>query len=229
MTNDKEKAFDDRIMDEISKRRLGIRPKWYFTLLTIVFGAVLLLVWVTTVTFLSIGLFRVRHINPLNYLHFGNAGWLISLKLIPWELVVFALLGLLVTWLLVRRFDFSYKIRFGLLAFILVAGAVVASLVLDRNKFGEQVEKSGIVPLLVRHESFGTNWVEGKIEAISNNGFEIKTHKGKEVSVLFGTKVKTQGKNLIKENKTVRIIGGWLGKNFVANIVEVEERDKGGD
>ena len=99
------------------------------------------------------------------------------------------------------------------------------SLILDWNKFGEQVEKSGIAPLLVQHESVGDNWVEGKIDAINNDGFEIKSHTGKEIPIVLSKQTKPLGNNLLKQNKTVRIIGNWQGKDFVADVVEVDGQD----
>ena len=225
MTNEKEKLFSDQIMGEISKRNLGMRPKWHFTIITVGLGLALFFVAVLTTIFLSLGFFRIRHINPINFINFGNTGWLISLKIIPWELIVFVIVGALLTWMLIRRFDISYKIGFWLLAVILVGVFGVVSVILDRNQFGEQIERSGILPLLVSHESVGNNWVEGKIDSINNDGFEIESHTGKKIPVVLKEQTKPQGNNLLKLNNTVRVIGVWNGKDFMADIVEVDEND----
>lgn len=222
MKNDTEKVFSDRVMGEIAKRKVVIRPKWYFTLLATVFAATLAFIWSVTIIFLSLGLFHIRQVNPHNYIQFGATGWFVFLKILPWELIIFIILGLLLAWLMVRRYDLSYKIGFGLMSAALIGGVVFVGFLLDWCRFGEQVEKAKIISLLIEHESVGDNWVEGKACEINNYGLKIKTHNDNEVTVILNDQSRSKEKDFFKLGETIRAVGRWNKNVFEAAIIEVD-------
>jgi hypothetical protein len=216
--------FGARVMGEIKKREIEMKPRWVFTVISVAVVAIFMIMLLLTTILSSFGLFRIRHVNPFGFLHLGSTGWWIFLQIIPWELFSFVVLGILLTWLLARRFDISYKIGFGFLALALVSIIFSIGFLLDCNEFGEQAEKNGIATILLKHDSSGENWAVGDVINLEKESFTILMHNNRELIVHFDSQTKFQPGQQSRVSDRVRIIGRVKDGEFWANLVEREEK-----
>ncbi len=134
----------------IRRGEVSPRPRWYYLLLNIATGvAAIGAIGVATIV-VSLVWFGLTHPGP------GAQYKLSSLVLsLPWYMPLVALSAIAASWLLVRRYDFSYKYSFRLLLAALLCGVLVGSYFLDvsgiddylarRGYFGRGLQQSGQV------------------------------------------------------------------------------------
>jgi hypothetical protein len=131
--NPEQNQVQNEVLERIRSGQLQMRPRLFFilkTALVISLGALILVISVGLVSFISFGL---RLSGNESLLHFGSKGTLIFLQVFPWGLAILdvALLVLL-AWLL-RRFRFGYRRSLLYLVAALIIGGAVAGLLFDRE------------------------------------------------------------------------------------------------
>lgn len=119
------------IMDAISRGKIKMRPRWHFILLSALTITGAFIVFLTLLYVASLGVFFLRDSGVLHAPSFGMRGWWVLARSIPWLLVLFLLLFVVVLELLVRRYTFVYKKPllvsvFGILLIILTGGFAIA-------------------------------------------------------------------------------------------------------
>jgi len=113
-----------------------MKPKWYFTL-----GLSLLFLGVVGVSMgviflVNLGVFLIKRSG-----HFAPWRLQAILASFPWWLPVTALLGIVISLLLLRKYDFSYKKNFFLIAVLFIASLFAAGFLLDKLGLNERLSR----------------------------------------------------------------------------------------
>jgi hypothetical protein len=132
------KQIKSKVIQTIHKKGLTIRPRSIF-----VIGSLISAIGVffsTALAILAIHLLRFRLTHP----GLGAARKIdFILNTLPWYIPVIAIAGLLGGYLLLRRYDFSYRKNFSLILAIILVGLIISSFVLDRLGLDNFLTKRG--------------------------------------------------------------------------------------
>ncbi len=125
MSKDLNKTKEE-IMSRIHKGQVKMRPKMYF-----VFGyifSILGLVFSFTTSVFLVGIIRfsLRSHGPMGQYRFEKL-----LSTFSWWMPLLAIAGLVSGILILRKYDFSYKINFKLLIMGLITSVILAGFVID--------------------------------------------------------------------------------------------------
>lgn len=120
------------IMDKIHQGQIKMRPKYYFiigyilTILGVVFS------FITSIFFIGLTRFMIRSHGPM-------AGYRLEqlLSSFSWWIPLLAILGLVFGILILRKYDFSYKINFKLFVIGLIASMLIAGFIIDMTGLNE--------------------------------------------------------------------------------------------
>lgn len=132
------KNLTAQVIDKIKQEKLAIRPRWHFIL-----GATISaigLAFTSALIMLSLHLFRFRFTHP----GLGASRKLdFILTNLPWYLPVLALVGLLGGYLLLKRYDFSYRKNFFFILLVILAGLVLGSYAMSALRFDDLFTRRG--------------------------------------------------------------------------------------
>lgn len=132
------KTIKENVKNQIVSKQIRMRPRWHFVL-----GATLSAIGLfvsAAVSVLAIQLLRFRLTHPgigasrkLNFI----------LTALPWYLPVLIVVGLLGGYLLLRRYDFSYRKNFALIIAIFIVGLFIGSLALHQLGIDQFLTRRG--------------------------------------------------------------------------------------
>ena len=119
------------VMDAIKKRRVQMRPRWHFILLSSLAALGVFIVILTLLYIVSLSVFLLRDDGAWFAASFGGRGWFSLLHSVPWLLVLFVVIFICLLEVLVRRYRFIYRKPLLLsvaatLVVILVGGLAIA-------------------------------------------------------------------------------------------------------
>jgi len=120
MSRKKEIKIAEKVMTKIKKGQTKMKPKIYFVLGSIV----LLLGIVGTLVVLSFGVSIFFLSLRAHARIFPGLRFLMLLKQIPWWAPVTSILGMVVSFLLLKNYNFSYKKNYGLIFFLINKGFI---------------------------------------------------------------------------------------------------------
>jgi uncharacterized membrane protein YdcZ (DUF606 family) len=121
------KQLKSKIIETINVKGLTIRPRSAFILGSFISAIGIFLS--TMLAILAIHLLRFRLTHP----GFGAARKIdFVLNTLPWYVPVIAVAGLIGGYLLLKRYDFSYRKNFSLILVVILIGLMISSYVLDR-------------------------------------------------------------------------------------------------
>jgi len=120
----------DKILKDIREGRVHMRPRAYFALQVVALVLVAFAALVVSVFILNFIVFTIRLNRADMLLGQGLQGWLVFVGLFPWALLILDVLLVLVLELLLRKFQWGYKVPalyllLGLLVLTVVAGVLV--------------------------------------------------------------------------------------------------------
>ena len=141
------KNIKQAVIKQISTERVSMRPRWIFALGSAISGIGLLIS--TMLTLLSIQLIKFRILHPgdgasrkINYI----------LSSLPWYLPVIAVLSLVGGYLILKRYDFSYRKNISFILAIIVSGLVLGSFLLHKLNVDRFMQRRGYFRQIYRGE-----------------------------------------------------------------------------
>lgn len=135
----KNNDLSKKVMQEIKRRGIKMRPRLYFVFGSVLLGLGLAGAILTAVFFLNLFVFRLRILGPLGYLRLGRPGLLPFIVSFPWTVLLVSVVGIAAGLALLKRYEFSYKKNFLVLAIVLITVIGVLGFLLDRIGFNERV------------------------------------------------------------------------------------------
>ncbi len=135
----KNNDLSKKVMQEIKRRGVTMRPRLYFVGGSILLGLGLAGAIITSTFFLNLFVFHLRVRGPLAYLQLGPPGVLIFMTTFPWAILLVSVVGIAAGLTLLKRYEFSYKKNFLVLAIVLIVVIAVLGFLLERVGFNERV------------------------------------------------------------------------------------------
>lgn len=216
MTN--KKNLTTKVMEEIKKRKLKMKPKIYFVLgsLSLSFG--LFLSIGLSIFFINLISFRLRLHQPFFYLHLGRFGYSPFFHTFPWIILLLAILAIFAGIVILRKYDITYKKSFwgiavGLVIFILIFGFFI-----DRAGINRPFTKMPPMKPFYQIQLKGKNWVGGEIINIneSQNQLTVLTASQEEVVILWNKNTLLPFGADFEVNQEIKAIGAWENNQFIA-------------
>lgn len=140
-----------KVMQEIKRRGVKMRPRLYFVFGSILLGLGLTGAILTAVFFLNLFVFHLRVRGPVSYLQLGPPGILPFVTTFPWAILLASMVAVATGLTLLKRYEFSYKMNFVVLAIVLLVVVGVLGFLLDRVGFNERVAPQPPMRRFYRH------------------------------------------------------------------------------
>ena len=119
---DSEDEISKKIMEDINNQEIKMRPKLYFTLLTwALVASTTLFIMLSALTFL-VAYRQISYGNNHNLSEFGAPGHADFIMALPWMAIIAGMLTFVAAYIIIKRFDVSYKYKL----YVVLAALVVA-------------------------------------------------------------------------------------------------------
>lgn len=216
MNNDPQKsATVKKVLNEIKNDQIKMRPRVYFVLkgILVIFG--IFLVAFFTLYLISFILFALRASGVWYLSSFGFYGFRTSFVLLPWLLILIAIILLIILEILVKHFSFAYHrpILYSILGIIIFT--LLGSFIIDKTQFHPrlfQKAQEERLPIMGKfYRDLGIekdhNVCRGIVLEITNNSFQIKTPRGKVLDVNITSKTQFPDGIDIRKDDIVIVLG----------------------
>jgi len=136
---EKKVGLEKEIMSKVNSGGITMKPKWYFVAgsVFIIFGTIA--ATVAAVFLINLTIFLIKRQGP------GYGKLAMMLESFPFWIPILAVLGIGVGILLLRKYDFSYKKNFFVVAAGFIASVVIAGFVIDRLGLNDIWSRRGLM------------------------------------------------------------------------------------
>ena len=204
-----------KVLSGIENDQIKMRPRVYFILKSVLIILSVFLVAFFTLYLISFILFALRASGAWYLSSFGFYGLKASFILLPWLLILIAIILLIILELLVKHFSFAYHrpILYSILGIVIFT--LLGSFVIDKTQLHSclfQKAQEDRLPVMGKfyrdlEVEKSNNTQRGIIFEITENNFQIKTPRGKILNVNITPKTHFPDGTDIKKNDVIIILG----------------------
>ncbi len=216
MYNETDKAYiREHILAAIKEGRIKMRPRWHFALQASLLATGGIIVSLALLYLVSFIIFALRETGVWFVPTFGSRGWYVFLLSLPWLLVVFSILFVVILEILVRHYAFSYRqpLLYSVLGVLIVVA--IGTIIIDQARVHDRLfrnARSGRLPFAGSfYREFGVGRLQnvhrGQVAEITERGFVIKDIRGELLMVLVTPKTAFPMGMDFEEGDTVVIFG----------------------
>lgn len=206
--------FKDNIIKKITQGEVTMQPRWHFVLRTLLFVALLCIVATLAMYFLSFAVFALQKTGVLFAPGFGFRGIGFFLWSSPWFLISLTGIFLLLLYILIKHFSFSYKrpLLYSMLAvilFVICTASLIHHFAMhDRFlSFTERNNLPGFTPLYHRFEKRPEGMIAGTVTQIQDTGFVVITDTKEVLTIVVTQDTKVPPQVEFKEGDMVFVFG----------------------
>jgi uncharacterized membrane protein YjjP (DUF1212 family) len=159
------KNMTDNIMSQIKQGKIKMRPRIYYIL-----GSILTFIGLASSVFSSIFLFGLLRFSLRT--HMGRG---VQLKLetmlsnFPWWIIVLAIISLIIGICLIKKYNFSYKIKPIILILGFILALVVGGWIFDMSGINDSITKKGHMgEILNNYPTYQKAIFQGKNKSFRN-------------------------------------------------------------
>ena len=226
MNNNSQKSTTaKKVLGKIKNDQIKMRPKTRFILKSILIILGIFLIFFFTLYLVSFILFALRASGVWHLSGFGFYGFRVSLILLPWLLILTAIVALIILEILVKHFSFVYHrpIFYSVLSVVILT--LLGSFMIDKAQFHSclfQKAQEERLPVMGKfYRDLGVeknhNVCRGIILEITENGFQIETPRGKVLNVNITSETQfPDGEDFKKDN--IIIVLGKRNKNEIQAV-----------
>ncbi len=224
------KTIGEKILKKIKKGKIKMKPKSYFVLKSILFVVGIVFAFLLTIFLASFIIFILRASGVLNFPTFGLRGLGMFFTSLPWFLVLFVIVFVIILEFLAKRFSVVYQRPLiysilGIVIIVLLLGVFIAGTPMHSKLFqGVQEGKLSVLRPLYkwRHIRTPDNVYFGRVLNLTDNGFEIETKEGEILSIVISSETRFfQSVRYIKEEDSAMVIGDKDG--FIIKAIGVRK------
>jgi len=195
MNDEQKKSVGEDVMKAIRAGQVHMRPRWHFLLLSALSITGAFIVFLTLLYVTSLGLFFLRDSGAWYAPSFGVRGWFSLLHSLPWLLILFVAIFIVILELLVRRYTLVYKKPLvisviAILAIVFLGGLAIAQTPFHRTLM--LTARAGGLPLGLT-QMYGhplrmppaSDMYHGEIISLMPNGFLLSDEDNGTTTVLL--------------------------------------------
>lgn len=205
----------DKLLEKIKAGEVNMVPKWRFVLETVLWAFGLVVAALVAVYFLSFILFILNRSGVLFAPLYGWHGVMLFIVSSPWFLIMIVGIFLLVLYLLVTHYSFSYKrplvySMIGVVLLVIAVSSLIHQLSVHERmeRFVESHQVPGLAPM---YRGFGeerpNGVVVGTITAFSEEILELETREGEAIKATLFPHSKRPPEVIFVEGDEVMIFG----------------------
>lgn len=198
-----------KVMGKIKKEKIRMRPRVYFVLESLLWGAGLAIVMISTIFLVNLVCFKLGVHRPLGYLRFGRLGIKPFLFGLPWLIFLLITAGGMIIAVLVRRYDISYKWSFLSLSLSLLALVFTTGFILNSIGLNQRMNQIKKLHPLYQAPSTGKSWLVGEVIQVENKKITLLTPTNKKVLLVWDKNALfPQGESFVVGDK-IKTVGYW--------------------
>jgi hypothetical protein len=224
VTNHTMPNLEDTIIGKIKAGELDMKPRWHFVLRAAFYAVATALVALTTIYLVSFIVFLLRQTGAWFALEFGIRGLGLFVLASPWLLIVLTALFLVLLYLLVKHYAFSYQrplvySMLGVVAVALVGGALIERTPMHERMqaISERHQVPGFMPLYQQVVERRPEAVTvGRVRAQTETGCQIVTRDGEVLTVVTTSRTRQKPTDACSANNTVVVLGSRQGDTITA-------------
>ena len=216
MSNNPQKSTTaKKVLGKIKNDQIKMRPRARFVLKSVLIILGIFLIFFFTLYLISFIFFALRASGVWYLSGFGFYGFRASLVLLPWLLILIATVLLIILEILVKHFSFVYHrpILYSILGVVIFA--LLGSFIIDKAQFHSclfQKAQEERLPVMGKfYRDLGIekdhNVCRGIILETTENGFQVKTPRGKVLNVNITSETQFPDGADIKKEDVVIILG----------------------
>ena len=128
--NSSTKNLEKTIMAKVKSGKIAMKPRWYFVLGSLLMSLGIIGFSIGAIFLTNLSFFLLRQHGPM-----GEYRLQLMLNSFSWWIPFLAILGITIGVWLLKKYDFSYKNNFGLIAFVFVFSIIAAAFIIDFSGF----------------------------------------------------------------------------------------------
>jgi hypothetical protein len=188
-----EKKIEDNVLAAIHSGQIKMRPRWQFILKAALIATGVVIVLLALIYLVSFILFALHESGAWFVPVFGFSGWIAFFQRLPWVLIGFVVLFIILLQVLVSRYAFSYHRPLLASALcivgIVLVGGVAISLTRFHNQLFDSARHNGLPVFGAMYRGFGMPRFDdihrGEINEIMANGFVFQDDDGDTSTVVI--------------------------------------------
>jgi uncharacterized membrane protein YdcZ (DUF606 family) len=139
--------LETAVMNKISAGHIIMRPRWYFILGSTLMGLGLVAASIGAIFLINLNFFLLRQHGPM-----GELRLQLMLESFPWWIPFLAILGIATGVFLLKKYDFSYKRNFTLIASFFVIALILAAFLIDLTGINDTWFRQGPMKRLYQNQ-----------------------------------------------------------------------------
>ncbi len=215
-TEENKNCIHESVLIAIKAREIKMRPRWQFVLrgtLAVLGG---ILIALTLLYLVSLIIFASRESGAAFVSSFGFRGFLAFLRALPWLLIAFSVLFIVLLEILVKRYSFAYRKPLvysacGIIVLVVAGGFVIAGTSFHRM-LSDEKSNQGMPHFAQRlYRSFGdlsfSDIYRGVIVSTTTNGFIVHGRLGRPMMILVNSETREQAMSGLDVGEAVVVFG----------------------
>ncbi len=188
-----EQKMERNVLAAISSGRIKMRPRWQFILQAALLGVGAVIILLTLLYLVSFILFALHESGAWFVPNFGLPGWWALFRRLPWVLIGFVIVFVVVLEVLVRRYAFAYQRPLLASALWIVGIVFVGGLVISATRFHREIfdfsRRSGLPVIGGIYQRFGVPRFDdihrGEIVQMATGTFVIQDDDGDTSTIII--------------------------------------------
>lgn len=206
----------DSVMKQIHTRHIGMRPRIYFIIGSLLLGIGMACFSLLTIVCIASIVFHLRVHGPFAFLWFGAFGIRPFLATFPWG---FFLLSSVTVWggiRMLQNYDISYKRNFLVVTTGFVTFLILTGIMLDRTGVSEQMVHLPALRQFYIPQRRQRDWITGEILRVGNQTLLVSTPPQEEILVIWDDNTYLPWGSHFAVGEYIRAVGVWNENLFVA-------------
>lgn len=218
------KNFKQNILNKIKSGEIDMKPRWYFVFKGLLLVLGLISMSLVVVYLISFILFALRQSGVGFAPAYGFRGLSMFVIGSPWLLILSSGFFLLLLYVLVSRYSFSYRrpllySMIGVVSLVLLSSLVIGQTGAHRD-FKGYAERNNLPMFAHMYQNIESdrpdNLTVGTIEEVRNDGFIIKTDKGETLQVIIDGDTRYRPGYTFANNEKVFVFGDKVDDKITA-------------
>lgn len=213
----------DTILTRIESGETPQKPKWHFTIRTIISVTILVFLAAALLYFVSFILFELTERDVIFTPEFGWQGISVFLSSLPWILIALTIAMALAIEMLIRRYSLAYRRPLVYSLLFVIAAATVGGVLISETHLHEHVSQfveDQNLPVAAFYRGYTSRPLprlySGIVSELDPNGFFMQSSLGELLDVIVSRQTRfPHGMDIVKDD-AVLVIGDRSGDTIQA-------------